>query len=76
METKVFYVKNLTNALIYVNTNLFTLLHCYMFQPSRGNPLGVLIRFVSRVILQEMCVRVGDSRMCRPVTVWRQYVNE
>jgi len=37
--------KNLTNALKYVNTALFTLLHSYMFQPKRG----VLIHFVSRV---------------------------
>jgi len=28
--------KNLTNALIYVNTTSFTLLHCYMFQPSEA----------------------------------------
>ena len=42
-------LKNPTNALIYVNTTLFTLLHCYMFQPSRGHPQGVLIHFMSRV---------------------------
>jgi len=34
---------------IYVNTTLFTLLHSYMFQPSRDHPEGVLIHFVSRV---------------------------
>ena len=64
-ETGSILCKNPTNALIYVNTTLFTLSHCYMFQPSRGHPLGVLIRFVSRVILQgsvcawerEVCVR-------------------
>ena len=33
--------KNPTNALIYINTTLFTLLHCYMFQLSRGHPQGV-----------------------------------
>ena len=31
-------LKNPTNALMCVNTTLFTLLHCYMFQPSRGHP--------------------------------------
>jgi len=41
--------KNPTNVLIYVNTTLFTLLHCYTFQPSRGHPQGVLTHFVSRV---------------------------
>ena len=38
--------KNLTNTLICVNTALFTLLDCYMLQPSMGHPQGVLIRFV------------------------------
>jgi len=33
--------KNLTNALIYVNTSVCTLKHFYMFQPSRGHPQGV-----------------------------------
>jgi len=28
-------LKNLTNAIIYVNTTLFTLLHSYTFQPQR-----------------------------------------
>jgi hypothetical protein len=28
--------KNLTKALMYVYTTLFTLLHCYTFQPSRS----------------------------------------
>ena len=32
-----------------VNITLFTLLHCYMFQPSRGLPQGILIHFVSAV---------------------------
>ena len=41
--------KTPNNALIYDNTILFALLHCYMFQPSRGHPQGVLIRFVSGV---------------------------
>jgi len=41
--------KNPTDALIYVNTTLFTFLHCYTFQPSSGHPQGVLIYFVSRV---------------------------
>jgi hypothetical protein len=41
--------KNLTNALIYVNTIVFTLKHSYMFQPSRGYPQGVLIHFMSQV---------------------------
>jgi len=40
-------LKNPTN--IYVNTCLFTLLHSYMFQPSRDHPQGVLVRFMSRV---------------------------
>ena len=30
--------KNPTNALVHVYTALFTLLHCYMFRPSRGYP--------------------------------------
>jgi hypothetical protein len=42
-------LKNPSNSLMYVNTILFTLLHCYMFQPSRGLPWGVPIRFVSSV---------------------------
>ena len=37
--------KNPTNAL----TTLFTLLHSFTFQPSRGHPQGVLIHSVSRV---------------------------
>jgi hypothetical protein len=32
----------------HVNTTLFTLLHPYMFQPSRSYPQEVLIQFVSR----------------------------
>jgi len=39
--------KNLTNALIYVNTTLFTLLHSYTFQPS-GNILTGSQHNVSR----------------------------
>jgi len=41
--------KNLTKALMYVYTTLFTLLHSYMFQPSRGHPQGVLIHFRSQI---------------------------
>ena len=43
--------KNPTNALycVYVNAILFILNHSYMLQPSRGNPQGLLIYFVSRV---------------------------
>ena len=41
--------KNLANALKYVNTALFTLLHSYMFQQIRDYPEEVLINFVSRV---------------------------
>ena len=33
-----------------MNNTLFPLLPSYMFQPSRGNPQGVLIHFMSRVI--------------------------
>ena len=44
-----FVPKNPTNALMYVNTALFTLFHSYMFQPSRGHPQGVLMYFVNRV---------------------------
>ena len=47
-DVKVLY-KNPTNALIYVNTTLFTLLHLYMFQLLRGHSQGVLIHFMSRV---------------------------
>jgi hypothetical protein len=41
--------KNPTNALIYFNAILFTLLPSYMFQPLRGHPQGALIHFVSTV---------------------------
>jgi hypothetical protein len=41
--------KNVANALIYVNTTSFTLLHPYMFQLSRDHPQEVLIHFMSRV---------------------------
>jgi len=41
--------KNLTNALIYVNTTFFTVKHSYMFQLSRGHPQGVLTQFMSQV---------------------------
>jgi len=40
---------NPTNALMYVNTSLFTLLHSHMFQHKRGYPEGELIHLVSRV---------------------------
>ena len=40
--------KSLPNALIYVNTTLFTLSQSYMFQPSSDHPQGVQIHFVSR----------------------------
>jgi hypothetical protein len=33
--------KNPSNALIYVQTTLFTLLHSYMFHCSRGHPHGI-----------------------------------
>jgi len=39
--------KSLPNALIYVNTTLFTLSQSYMFQPSSGHPQGVQIHFMS-----------------------------
>jgi len=42
-------LKNPINALTYVNTTLFTLLHCYMFQTSTVHPQGVLTQFVSMV---------------------------
>ena len=48
-----YLLKHPTNALINVNTTLFTPLHSYIFQPSRGHPQGVLIHFVSRVISQQ-----------------------
>ena len=38
-----------TKALIYINTVLLTLLHYFMFQPSRGHPEGALVRFLSKV---------------------------
>jgi len=41
--------KNLTNALIYVNTTLFTLLYLDMFLILRVHPQGVLIYFMNRV---------------------------
>jgi len=46
--------KNPTNALIYVNTTLFALLHPYMFQPSGDLPQGVLTEAVRRV--NKICV--------------------
>ena len=44
----VFYI-NFRTIQLYINTILFTLLHCCLFQPSRGHPQGVLTHFVSRV---------------------------
>jgi len=41
--------KNPTNALKYVNADLFTLLDCYMFQPKWVILKRLLIDFVSRV---------------------------
>jgi len=38
-----------TNALIYVNITLVTLLHPYMFQLSRDHPQEVVIHFMSSV---------------------------
>jgi hypothetical protein len=43
------YLKVRLQRHIYVNTTLFTMLHCYMFQASRGILQGVLTHFVSRV---------------------------
>jgi len=34
---------------IYVTATVFTLLHCYVFQPSTGSLYGVLIYFVRKV---------------------------
>jgi hypothetical protein len=36
-----------TNAL-YMLTQLYAVLHCYMFQPSSGHPQGLLVHVVSR----------------------------
>ena len=41
--------KNANIALIYVNTNLFTLLHFYMFQRSKGQSLGSTDTFREQV---------------------------
>jgi hypothetical protein len=62
--------KNRTNALIYVNTTLFTPLHPYMSQPSGGLPQGVLTEVVSRV--KKMCPDV-DIRLHSGVlyVTWR-----
>ena len=46
--------KNPTNALMYVNTTLLTLLHCYMFRHSRGHPHGVPVLFLSWI--NKICV--------------------
>jgi len=48
-NSEIVLCKNPTNALIRVNTTLFTLLCCYMFQPPRGHLWGIMIHFVSRV---------------------------
>jgi len=48
--------KNPTNALIYVNTILVTLLNSYKFQPSRRHPQGVLIHCVNWV--NKICVQM------------------
>jgi hypothetical protein len=34
---------------IHVDSALFTLLHSYMFQPSRDHIQGVLIHFIRRI---------------------------
>jgi len=39
--------KNPTNALIHVNTTLFTLLHSYIYQPSWDRPRAVVTHFMS-----------------------------
>lgn len=39
--------KNATNALVYVDTTSFTLLHSYVSQPSRGPLQGVLTKCLS-----------------------------
>jgi hypothetical protein len=49
MQLCIILRKNPTNALTHVNATLFTLLHCYVFETSRGHPQGVLIHFVSMV---------------------------
>ena len=49
MQLCIILRKNPTNALKYINTILFTLLHCYVFETSRGHPQGVLIHIVSIV---------------------------
>jgi len=41
--------KSPTGVLKYVNATLFTLLHSYMLQPSRGHPQGILTHFLSWV---------------------------
>jgi hypothetical protein len=41
-----------------VNITLFTLLHFYMFQPSRGHLCGVLIHHVNKVVLTYICALV------------------
>jgi hypothetical protein len=57
-----FVPKTSTNALMYVNTTSFSLLHCYMFQSSRGHPQGVLIDFVSRVNKMRVQMQVSGSQ--------------
>ena len=44
-----FYEKIPTNALMYVSTTLFKLIHSYMFQHLRGHPQGKLTYFVGGV---------------------------
>ena len=65
--------KNPTNALIYVNITLFTLVYSYKFQPSRGYPQGILIHFVSRVNKMHVSVLREDgplrAKTCKSVTV-------
>jgi hypothetical protein len=52
--------KNPTNALIYVQTTLFTLLHSCMFHHSKGHPHGVWIHSVSSV--NKLHVQISISR--------------
>jgi hypothetical protein len=63
--------KNPTNALIYVNTTLFTVLHPYMFHSSGNLPQGVLTEVVSR--FNRIRVRMVDISLQSSVlyVTWR-----
>jgi len=67
-----------TNVLIHVNTTLFTLLHPYMFYPSRGWPSSGSMTHTfcwpcSRNV--SVCPEDGPLKVetCSSITVWMKW---